>query len=184
MSTVFGGSSPSSSADFTSCASCGLLETMAMFCTPSIFFPLNCPSSASPAIPIGTSSVVIRNSRLRTRSRYSRFAISSVLRSSPLCIGAPSHRLDKNLLQRRFHQLEFRNRRPCRRRSQQILRVRVRLQLDLRVPRIVLVFRNRRMLQKSIRALILHDHSIALVARLHLAHPARQHRSSPVDQAN
>ncbi len=59
-----------------------------------------------------------------------------------------SHRLNENLFQRRLHQLELVNRRLLRRLAQQILRIAMRLQTNLRLPAVVLVIGNRRMLQE------------------------------------
>src|ERR1035437_471212 len=135
------------------------------------------PSSAT--ISSGTSTVETRKARPRICSRYSRFAIKKILRMI-----LASHGLDKNLFQRRLNQLEAVNRRLGRGLMQELLRVAVRLELDLGVTGEVLCLRNLITVQESGVSLKLDDHAVALVPLLDLAQIAGQHGLSVVDEAN
>src|SRR5580658_2726426 len=98
-------------------------------CLPvPIFLPVYALTASNPISTSGTSMVDILKARPRICSKYSRFAISSILR-----IGFASHGLDKNLFKRWFNQFEPVNGCHRRRLVQQFLRVAVRFQLNLRV---------------------------------------------------
>src|SRR5947209_987575 len=77
------------------------------------------------AISAGIRTVEMTNALVRTRSRYSRRATSQVLRISF------AYRINEDLFQGWFHQLEPVDAQPRRRLAQKLLRIRVRRQLDL-----------------------------------------------------
>src|ERR1035437_8032520 len=131
------------------------------------------PSSAT--ISSGTSTVETRKARPRICSRYSRFAIKKILRMI-----LASHGLDKNLFQRRLNQLEAVDGRHGCGLMQELLRVAVRLELDLGVTGEVLCLRNLITVQESGVSLELDDHAVALVPLLDLAQIAGQHGLSRV----
>ena len=101
----------------------------------------------------------ILKARPRICSRYSRLATRRILR-----IGLASHGLDEDLFERRLDQLEAVD---CRRGGglmQQLLRVAVRLELDLGVAGEVSGLRNLVAGQKSRASLELDNNVVALVA--------------------
>src|ERR1700736_748144 len=103
----------------------------------------------------GTRIVETRKARPRTCSRYSRLANNKRLR-----IGLPSHCLDEDLFERRFHQfksVDGGNRGSL---VQQLLRVAMRLHANLGVARKVLGLGNLRALQEARIAAELHNHPV------------------------
>src|ERR1700733_8171821 len=127
----------------------------------------------------GSPMVVIRKARPRTCSRYSRFAMSRILR-----IGFASHCPDEDFFQRWFDQFEPIDGGARRSFLQQFLRVAMRLQLNLRMPGEVLGFGNLRAVEKLLATLKLNHHVIPFVARFDLAHAAGEHCDSVIDEAN
>src|ERR1700678_145034 len=57
-------------------------------------------------------------------------------------------------------------------------------QSDLHVAWILSAFGNRLVAEKPVVSFEIDDHLVALVAGFHLAHPARKHRLSTMNQAN
>src|SRR5579863_6589807 len=127
----------------------------------------------------GRPIVVILKARPRTCSRYSRFAIKSMLR-----IGLAPHGLDEYLLERRLDQFESIDGGHGCRLAQQLLRVAVFLELDLGMAAEVLRLGNFAAVQECRAPLKFDNHAVAFVARLDLAHLAGQHRLAFVDQAD
>src|SRR5664279_3147717 len=127
----------------------------------------------------GTPNVVILNARPRTCSRYSRLAISNMLR-----IGSAPHGLDEDLFERRLHHFKAINHRPRGSLAQQLLRVAVFLESNLSVAGEIFRFGNLRAVQKIGVAFKLDDHMIALVTGLDVAHPARQDCLTFVDKTD
>ena len=148
-------------------------------CPVPILLPVYALTARIATSTAGTRMVDTLNARPRICSRYSRFAIRSMLR-----IGLASHGLDEYLFKRRLDQLEPVDGRHCRGLVQQLLRIAVRLQLDFRVAGVILRLRNLIALQKRGASFKLDNHVVALIAALDLAHLAGQHRLAVVDQAN
>src|ERR1035438_5284876 len=117
--------------------------------------------------------------RPRICSRYSRFAIKKMLR-----IILASHGLDKNLFQRRLNQLEAVDGGDGRGFMEQLLRVAVRFERDLRVAGEVFRLRDLFTVQKCGVSLELDDHVVALVTLLDLAQIAGEHGLAVVDEAD
>src|SRR5215472_905185 len=106
-----------------------------------------CPRTTDPTIPppisSGIRSVEIRKALVRTRSRYSRFAMSQTL-----CIDPVSYRLNKDLFECRLHDLKSCNPRLANGCSEQRLPIVAVTQFDLGHAVVVLSALNRRMPQK------------------------------------
>src|SRR5438128_9131502 len=94
-------------------------------------------NSENPAITAGTSNVPTTNQRVRTRSRYSRFATMRIFLSMARHPGLDAFgtdTLDEDLMERRLHELEaFDVRAGIEQASQQNLWVRRRRELELDV---------------------------------------------------
>src|SRR6185437_6215811 len=134
-------------------------------------------------ISTGTSTVDKRKARPRIFSRYSRLAINRTLRGS-LSIGFASHGADEYLFERGLNQFEPVDGGAGRGFAQQLLRVSVRLEEDLRVAGEVFCLRHFVARQKTGVAFELDIDAIAFVAAFDLAHCAAENRFAFVDQAD
>src|SRR5438874_155351 len=89
----------------------------------------------------GTRSVITTNSRVRTRSRYSRLATMRIFLSMaghPLLDAARAHAVDEDLVQRRLDELEpFDRGAGVDQPAQQHLRIGLRRQLELEEPIVI-----------------------------------------------
>src|SRR5271157_2256949 len=109
-------------------------------------------------IPSGNSTVENLKARPRICCRYSRLAMRRTLR-----IGLASHGLDEYLFKRGLDQLETINRRHGRGLVEQLLRVAVRFELDLRVAGEVFGLGDLVAIQEIRASLKLDDHVVALI---------------------
>src|SRR5947209_8448094 len=100
-STVILLSLPFSSSFWRSVASCWSGETMVMCEVDLVLLPATMEPTMPPPISSGMRRVEMRNALVRTRSRYSRFAMSQTL-----CIDAVSYGFDKDLFEGGFHEFE------------------------------------------------------------------------------
>src|SRR5580704_13940865 len=100
-STVIRLSLPLSSSAWRSVASCWSCETMVMCEVDFALLPETMEPTMPPPISRGMRIVEMRKALVRTRSRYSRFAMSQTL-----CIDFASYGLNENLFQGWFHHFE------------------------------------------------------------------------------
>src|SRR5690242_8012886 len=157
---------PLSSSACRSVASCWSCEMTAMCEAERECEPVITATIMPPVIRTGINTVEKMNDRVRTRSRYSRFAMSQTLR-----IDLASNLFDKDLFQRWLLHLE-----PVDARAslhsvgQQRLRIGRRsvhgVQLDLCPATVHLRVFDRRMLQKARVSLEKHLHAVAWIVRL------------------
>src|SRR6202044_3555608 len=151
----------------------------------------------APAIIAGSSKVSTRKERVRTRSRYSRLMMSHVLVSPRLRIGVThrsyasklriglAYRFDKDLFQRRLHQLKLAKPCVCRRRVQQILRIGTRCETHFHIVSVVVKRLPQLRVGKKLRvALILDLHIPLPVSCADLAQIPFQNRSPMIEQAD
>src|SRR5579871_5652520 len=101
ISTVMRLPLPLCSSDWRSVASCWSGETMVMCEVDFALPPARMEPTIPPPINSGMRMVERRKARVRTRSRYSRFAMSQTL-----CIDFASYGLDEDLFQGWFHHFE------------------------------------------------------------------------------
>src|SRR6185437_12506271 len=142
-------------------------------------FPARNMTARMPMNTAGSRIVVILKVLPRICSIYSRWATSHTLR-----IDLFSYRADKNLFQRRLHQLEPIDHGFLHRRPQQILRVGVLMQLNGRLTAVIPKALHRSVMQETRIAFKIDDDAIALVARLHLAHASGKHGTTVVNQTD
>src|SRR5579885_3328879 len=93
----------------------------------------------------GASNVRTRNVRVRTRSRYSRFRITQILRIRL------SHHIDEDLFERRLHHFELVEPRFGGSEPQQVLRVGIRSQAYLYVVPVIVIGLNKPFLFEKTR---------------------------------
>ncbi len=100
-STVISLSLPFCSSAWRSVASCWSCETMVMCEVDLALPPQTMEPTMPPPISTGMRIVEMRKALVRTRSRYSRFAMSQTL-----CIDFASYGLDEDLFQGWLHDFE------------------------------------------------------------------------------
>src|SRR5580658_4320605 len=127
----------------------------------------------------GTPMVDRRKARPRICSRYSRFAMRSVLR-----IGLASDGANEDFFKRRLNELEAVNLGGRRGLAQEFLRVAAGLQANLGVTGKVFCFRDLRRVEERGVAFEFNDDLVALVAILDLAHGSGENCFAIVDEAD
>src|SRR5271165_376779 len=157
---------------------------MAMCRCAAIFLPVKLVMPRAKRASAGTIMVDRRKARPRIFSRYSRRAMSSMLRDNRLGIGLASHGLNENLFERGLDQFKAIDSGGRRGLMQQLLRVAVRFELDFSVAGVVVGLGNLVATQKIGAAFKLHDDVVALVAAFDLAHAAAEHGLAMIDEAD
>src|ERR1035441_121996 len=160
-------------------ASVALSAAIATCLPESAWRPVKYIATSMPRMHNGSSTVENLNARPRICSRYSRLAIRRTL-----CIGLASNGLDEDLLERGLDQFESINLGCGSCLMQQLLRVALRLELDLGVGRKNLRFRNLIAVQERRTAFKFDDHAIALITGLDLAQIPCQHGLAVMDEAD
>src|SRR5215472_15531603 len=136
-------------------------------------------TTVTPKISAGTNRVMNRNALERTRSRYSRRAMSSILRM------VLPHGFNEDFFERGLHQFKLADPRTGGNLVQELLGIGAGSQPDFNVVAVVVVRSHQPGLPQEVAVTLVFDLYIVLaVLRLDLLEVALQHRFSAIDEAD